>query len=81
MEDITWIGNISLEIWNFEIGDRKQLREWLYTRRYSDIKKRKHIDRPLTIEELNYFRKMCDVIMKTLELLNYLDEVYKKIDP
>ncbi len=68
-------------MWDFEIGGRQQLKEWLYTRRYSTEIKKNTIQRPLHNEELEYFLKMCDAIKKTIELLSDLDEIYKKIDP
>ena len=68
-------------MWDFEIGGRQQLKEWLYVRRYSEEIKKNTIQRPLNSDELNYFLKMCDVIKKTIELLPELNEIYKKIDP
>ncbi len=80
LDDITWIGGITQEMWDFEIGGRQQLKEWLYTRRYSKDIKKFTIQRALNIDELKYFLKMCDTIKKTIELLPELDEIYKKID-
>ncbi len=80
LNEITWIGNITQEIWDFEIGGRQQLKEWLYARRYSTEMKKNTIQRPINNDELKYFLKMCDAIKKTIELLPELDEVYKKID-
>jgi hypothetical protein len=68
-------------MWDFEIGGRQQLKEWLYTRMYSEEIKKNTIQRALNTNELKYFLKMCDAIKKTIELLSELDEVYKKIDP
>jgi predicted helicase len=81
LDDITWIGGITQEMWDFEIGGRQQLKEWLYTRMYSEEIKKNTIQRALNTNELKYFLKMCDAIKKTIELLSELDEVYKKIDP
>ncbi len=81
LEDITWIGGITQEMWDFEIGGRQQLKEWLYVRQYSKEIQKNRINRPLNTEELEYFLKMCDAIKKTIELLPELDKVYKKIDP
>ena len=77
LKDITWIGGITQEMWDFEIGGRHQLKEWLYARRYSEKIK----NSPLNNEELDYFLKMCDAIKKTIALLPELDEIYKNIDP
>jgi len=81
LDDITWIGGITQEMWNFEIGGRQQLKEWLYTRRFSENLKRNTIQRSLNNDELKYFLKMCDAIKKTIELLPELDELYKQINP
>ncbi|MFX1479333.1 MAG: type ISP restriction/modification enzyme [Promethearchaeota archaeon] len=81
LDDITWIGGISQKMWDFEVGGRQQLKEWLYDRRYSSEPKSNTISRPLSNDELDYFLKMCDAIKKTIELLPKLDEIYKKIDP
>jgi len=81
LENITWIEGITQEMWDFEIGGRQQLKEWLYDRKYSSESKRGTIPRPLNNEELEYFLKMCDAIKKTIELLPELDEIYKEIDP
>ncbi|MHA1682370.1 MAG: type ISP restriction/modification enzyme [Promethearchaeota archaeon] len=81
LNEITWIGGITEEMWNFEVGGRQQLKEWLYPRRYSEEPKKNTIQRALTDDELDYFLKMCDVIKKTIDLLPKLDQVYLKIDP
>lgn len=81
LNEITWIAGITQKMWDFEIGGRQQLKEWLYARRYSTEDKKNYILRPLNNEELEYFLKMCDVIKKTIELLPEIDKVYKKIDP
>ena len=81
LNDITWIGGISQEMWDFEIGGRQQLKEWLYARRYFKDIKNNTIQRPLNSDELKYFLKLCDAIRKTIDLLPLLDEIYKKIDP
>ncbi len=81
LDGITWIEGISQEMWDFEIGGRQQLKDWLYFRRYSPQIKKYTIQRPLNSDELEYFLMMCDAIKKTIELLPELDEVYKRIDP
>ena len=81
LDDITWIGGITQEMWDFEIGGRQQLKEWLYARIYSEEIKKNTIQRPLNTNELKYFLNMCDAIKKTIELLPELDEAYRKIDP
>ena len=81
LDEITWIGGITQEMWDFEIGGRQQLKEWLYARRYSEKTKNNTIPRPLKDDELEYFLKICDAIKITIEILPDLDEIYKKIDP
>lgn len=81
LDNITWIGGITQEMWDFEIGGRQQLKEWLYARRYSEERKSNTIQRPLNRDELKYFLKMCDAIRKTIDLLPELETVYQKIDP
>ncbi|GAH66352.1 unnamed protein product, partial [marine sediment metagenome] len=81
LDDITWIGEITQQMWDFEIGGRQQLKEWLYNRMYSLESKKGKISRPLNNKELDYFLKICDAIKKTIKLLPELDEVYVKIDP
>ena len=81
LDEITWIGGISQDMWDFEIGGWQQLKEWLFSRRYSEEFKKNTIQRPLNNEELDYFLKLCDTIKKTIELLPELDNVYKRIDP
>ncbi len=81
LNNITWIGGITQEMWDFEIGGRQQLKEWLYSRKYSNQPKKNTIQRALNNKELDYFLKMCDAIKKTFELLPKLDDIYKKIDP
>lgn len=81
LDDITWIGGISQAMWDFEIGGRQQLKQWLFARRFGTENKKNTIPRPLTNEELEYFLVMCDAIKKTIEILPEIDTVYKKIDP
>ncbi|MEJ2249570.1 MAG: N-6 DNA methylase [Candidatus Lokiarchaeota archaeon] len=40
LNKIMWIGNITQDMWDFEIGGRQQLKMWLYPRRYSEKKRR-----------------------------------------
>ena len=81
LEDITWIGGITQKMWDFEIGGRQQLKNWLFIRTFSENVKKNTLQRPLNNEELDYFLRMCDAIKKSIELLPELDEIYKKIDP
>ena len=80
LKEITWIGGITQEMWDFEIGGRKQLKEWLYARRFSENEKLNTINRAISNDELEYFLKVCVIIKKTIEILPDLDEIYKEID-
>jgi predicted helicase len=81
LDAITWIGGITQKMWDFDVGGRQQLKNWLYIRTFSEKVKKNTLQRPLNNDELDYFLKMCDAIKKTIELLPDLDEIYKKIDP
>ncbi|MHA1619094.1 MAG: type ISP restriction/modification enzyme [Promethearchaeota archaeon] len=81
-----WIGQISPEIWNFEIGGYAQIKQFLSHRKYilqppnSTISMKKYrISRALNSEELTYLLHMCSVIHQTLQLLPQLDKIFKKI--
>ena len=87
LKDITWIGNISQEMWDFEIGGFQQLKTWLYNRRYRPVsllpakgkkRKLKQMSRPLNSKELDYFLDMCYAIETTIELMKKLDVLYKR---
>jgi len=80
IRDISWIGNIFQEMWDFEIGGRQQLKEWLYARRYSSNNKKNSIPRELNSDEITYFLKMCAAIKRTIQLQARLNTLYKKID-
>ncbi|MBD3351179.1 MAG: N-6 DNA methylase [Candidatus Lokiarchaeota archaeon] len=80
LNQVMWIGGISRKMWKFEIGGKQQLRQWLYARRYSNIRKRNTISRPITEEELTRFLEICSAIKKTIELLPKIDEIYLNID-
>ncbi len=78
---ITWIGGITPDMWEFRIGGIQQLKQWLYARRYRTEYKKNTIPRAITDQELDQFLKICDSIAKTINLIPKIDEVYEKIDP
>ena len=80
LNDIAWINGITLEMWNFTIGKKKQLEQFLKSRRFSTVQKWNHLTRALTFDELTYFLKICTSIQKTLEIISEIDELYQKID-
>ncbi|MFW9779062.1 MAG: type ISP restriction/modification enzyme [Candidatus Heimdallarchaeota archaeon] len=74
------IENITQEMWNFKIGNRQVLKQWLYSRRFSLHYKRNTIQRPISNTELEYFLSVCDVIAQTIALIPKIDQVYLRID-
>ena len=90
-EHIFWLGNISDQIWNYKIGGKQQIKEWLNARKYTEINnpRKNRITHPLSHkeEELIYLRKMVSVIKKTLEIQfsnqentdSKITELYNKI--
>jgi predicted helicase len=85
-DKITWIGNITNKMWDFEIGSIKQIEQWLKSRKYVDPKK-SHTKKPhhglrrgLKDDEFNEFLELCYIIKKTLEIIPKIDEIYIKID-
>jgi len=80
LREVTWIGGITQEMWDFNIGGVQQLKNWLYNRRFSEEIMKKTIQRSLNNDEIEYFLKMCYVIKKTIELRQTIDGIYSKID-
>ena len=80
-DDVFWLNGITRPIWEFEVGGRKQILEWLRVRRYSEIPKKNHITHELrhNKEELNYLRLIVSSIKKTLAIQSDLDKIYKSI--
>lgn len=75
-----WIGNISEDIWNFEIGGIKQLQSWLSGRIYKKENYKNCLHRALNRSEIEDFLRICSAIKKTIEISHKLDEIFKKID-
>ncbi|MHA1583753.1 MAG: type ISP restriction/modification enzyme [Promethearchaeota archaeon] len=77
-----WIGDISPEMWQFEIGNQPQLRLWLRNHTFipqgDDLTKVKKyaFSRPVNIRELNIFLKICIVAQKTPEIQTKLNNIY-----
>lgn len=78
--NIFWIGNISEDMWNFEIGGIKQLQSWLSGRTYDKNKYRNCLIRPLNSSEITEFLKICSAIKNTIQIYPVLNEIFKKID-
>ncbi len=53
------------EVWNFYIGGYKVLERWLKSRK----------GRELSYQEIEHFIKVCNVIEKTIELMQNIDDV------
>ena len=77
---ISWIKGITLQMWEFSIGNILQLPQFLKSRKFSSVRKWNTLQRSLTHEELIVFLKICSAIDLTLKLLPNIDEIYKKID-
>nr|MDO8109129.1 type ISP restriction/modification enzyme [Candidatus Sigynarchaeota archaeon] len=75
-----WVGGIITPMWEYEMGNIQQLKQWLEGRRYSAEPKEKHITRAITDAELQQFLQICNAIEMTLHLYPKLDAVYGKID-
>ena len=73
------VGNITPEMWNFEIGGIKQLENWIRSKTYITNPKRSHksLPRGLNQEEINDFQRICYVIKETLVLFDKIDRTYK----
>lgn len=76
----SWIKGITLQMWEFSIGNIPQLPQFLKSRKFSSVRKWNSLQRSLTHEELIVFLKICSAIEITLKLLPNIDEIYKKID-
>ena len=75
-----FIGNITEEMWRFEIGGILQLNQWLMSRRYRAGPKKNFITRGINETELKYFIQVCNAIAMTIELRSELDNVYNEIE-
>jgi len=76
----SWIKGITLQMWEFSIGNIPQLPQFLKSRKFSSVKKWNTLQRSLTHEELVVFLKICSAIEITLKLLPNIDEIYNKLD-
>lgn len=85
---VVWIGNISKDMWNFEIGSIRQIENWLEDRTFVDPqldnqkkeKRHKKLRRALTPQEFTELLRLCSKIKNTLDILPELDKVYEFID-
>lgn len=85
---ILWIGNISKDIWDFEIGSIQQIENWLEDRKYLDPqiednkkeKRHKKLRRALYPQEFTELLRLCSIIKNTIDLLPELDKIYNLID-
>ncbi|MHA1776468.1 MAG: type ISP restriction/modification enzyme [Promethearchaeota archaeon] len=80
-EKVFWLGGIKSDIFNFEIGGRKIIPEWLKYRRYSKTAKKNFITHPLrhTEDELEYIRKLVSVIKHTIKYYPEQNKIFKEI--
>jgi len=79
-----WVGDITPQMWAFEIGGHPQLAFWLKHRTWSPIshdstrtaRKRYDFSRAITQDELQTFLRICWAISETLRIQNDLTAVY-----
>ena len=79
--DSPYIEGITSDIWDYSIGEIKQIEQFLKARTYSEKKIIKKLCRSLNQEELNYILKLCTSIKHILKISKEIDEVYVQIDP
>ncbi|MHA1520913.1 MAG: type ISP restriction/modification enzyme [Promethearchaeota archaeon] len=77
---LPWIKGISKEMWEFSVGGIAQLQQFLASRRFSKVRKRKTLQRALDYDELNYFLRMISAIKETIGIYPNLNEIYEKLD-
>ncbi len=77
---ISWIKGITLQMWEFSIGNIPQLPQFLKSRKYSPTQKWNTLQRSLSHQELIHFLKIISTIMKTIEILPEIDNIYQKLD-
>jgi hypothetical protein len=63
--------NVPTEVWNFTIGGFQVLKKWLSYRAHAVI------ERPLTLDEINYFRDVARRLAALRLMSNELDENYR----
>lgn len=74
-----WVKPISKEVWDYHIGGRKQIYEWLNVRKFSQDYKKNTIKRPLKRNEIQYFLRLCISIVNTIEIVEEIDNILKNI--
>ena len=74
-----WVKPITKEVWDYNIGGRKQIYEWLNARKFSEEYKKNTINRPLERSETKYFLNLCISIKNTIETIEEIDKFVKKI--
>jgi len=78
---VFWIGNISQEMWDFEIGNILQLSSWLKVRTITRSTLKYRFNRAISKAELIRFIQICIAIQKTIQLLPEINIVYDLITP
>jgi predicted helicase len=76
--DSFWIGDISQQMWDFDIGGLPQLSLWLNNRKFTKNPKKYAFQRAITKEELDEFLNICNIIEQTLFIVPKLDLLYQK---
>jgi len=82
-DETFWIDGVTRPIWDYSLGGRKQIFEWLQKRRYTEPEtpRRNHITHELrhNKDEIEYLRLMISAIKNTLTIQNDLNKLYLQI--
>ncbi len=77
---IPWIKGISKAMWDFSIGTILQISQFLKSRKYSPNRKWNSLQRGLSHKELLILLKICSAADLSLQKIELIDVLYKKID-
>lgn len=80
-DEIFWISGVTVPMWEYEVGGKKIIDEWLNNRKFSNPPKKKSLTRPLkdNDDELNYLRLMISSIKNILIIQEKMDDDFKLI--
>lgn len=78
-KQVFWIDGISRPCWEYEVGGKQIIKEWLNIRQFSEMPKKKYINRHISVEELTYLRLMISSIKNILNVQNDLNSDFKLI--
>jgi len=82
-DEIFWIDGVTRPIWDYSLGGRKQIFEWLQKRRYTEPEtpRKNYITHELrhNKDEIEYLRLIISAIKNTLTIQNDLNKLYLQI--